>query len=185
VLRAGVAIEPGEQRRLHLAREVGELPLPRRREDAARHREARHLDDVERPDGDGDQVARQRRRLREAHRLPAGLGDGGRSGRRVGGGGEAGGHRELERPWDLELRLVPAREAVPRVGGLELREDVVLAVGLDVVDAHRVGVELLVEVEREHVLARGERARRLQLDDAVGERPGLEVDRLAARERPH
>jgi len=78
------------------------------------------------------------------------------------------GHDERDRVGDLVRRLVPARERLPRVHGLELRERVRRAAGLETVETDRARVEIVREIDREPVAPRREGRLRSRGDDPLG-----------------
>ena len=125
------------------------------------------VDELERADAEGDQVAGQRLSLAEDDALRRAL-DGLALDRRVGDGGVCGGDVERELPRHLEARLVEARERGARVEGLELREQVAVVVALAEEDAgagreiHRPGV-----FEAQNRVAWLCGARELEPDEAV------------------
>src|SRR5262249_47742545 len=120
------------------------------------------VDDLEGTDGEGDEVARERLRGRELHRLPAVLRRG------LAGLGRV---REDElilrgldrdRPRRLEAGLVEAGERAARVGRLELGEDVPVAALFLAIGALAVARRELAVVGHAHL----PRARRERLAEA-------------------
>jgi hypothetical protein len=112
-----------------------QVPLPRDVPDADRGGAEPPLGRrLERPDGDGEEVRRERRRLREvddaaaAHRLLA-------LDRRVGDDDMPVLCRHRDAEARLEARLVEARQDAAGVGRLALRERVAAVVGGDGVEA--------------------------------------------------
>ena len=145
----------------HLEREASVFPLPRRRPDANGDTAGPgRLDMLELGDDEGHEVGGHlRRHLEMDDRVvaPRTLGQS----RHVRERREAAGHHELHVERRLPIRLVPAREAAPRVGRLELRRGAPARlaahdVGRAVETVHLV-VQLAAPEERETRLARLDR----------------------------
>ena len=116
-----VVREEAERERARLEGEGGQGRLARRVRDAQRR--AVHVDGLgglQRPDDEGDEVGRHLHRLGEAHLDPSLTGGGAVDLGRVRQGREVVVDDQGDLEGGLRLRLVPAGERPPGVGGLEL-----------------------------------------------------------------
>jgi len=159
---AEVALERRQDRRRRLGGVGRQVPGAAHRHHPARHRHALDRHGLEWTGGDRQQVARHRRGALEHHRAPRPLArlalDWRVRDRQV-----RRRHDQRHLPRDLELGLVPARERATCVDRLELGEGVGAAADLEAVEAGGAGVEVVGEVDLEHVGAGGERS--LRADD--------------------
>jgi len=184
---AEVGLEAVEDDRRDLER-IGRLcRRPPGRQNTERHlasADGPPVDDVERADGERHEVGRQWRRRGERDGLLVAV-DRLRHGRSVGHRHEVFRNRQGELPGHLERRLVERRKCTPRIGRLELAEDVPVVAFLLTEQTVRVGVvddSLVGELERAG--AGRDRFLGAQADELVTTGDHLEVDRAVAEARP-
>ena len=163
-----VVLETPERLGRRLEAELGEMAFARHVPDADRDRAEEPLGRrLERADGEGEEIGRERRRRGEVDDAPPGRVllplD-----RAVGDGPQPARHGDRQPEARLEGGFVEAGEDAARVGRLALAEGVVTAVGAGRVEAAEVLVEASGEAEDEPHLARRQRAREPKRDGLVG-----------------
>ena len=145
----------------------GDVPGPRRPA----------VDHVERPDGQGDEIARQRRRGREAN--APGIAWEGRflCNARIADRDHAGRHIERELPRRLPARLIETRKSTARAQRLELGHDIPLCAFLLPEQAARgQALELAAIAHMQPGITRRQRLRRGETDEILCARNGSKLD---------